>query len=261
MKNNMRIITTVLFICLACLSATAQKNKQDSDIKGMYDLYNNVEKMLPGGWKIARREEKRGQPYFVIFNDRTYLVPATTPYEGEPHKEEEWAKKTGYRFDYEIHLYFNPSSEETYLQYKQSTAETKNTPTPPTNPTPTPTTTNKNVLNGTLEEVLADIENKYGIKELAFDKDAGTYAAFTKSEKDRLVNYLLAKEYYAGRPQISINLPIGAAPMLFVKNHATKEVYTIEIRHKYSTNDYHIYPKYVTSEAQKIEQFIYNTLK
>jgi hypothetical protein len=256
----MRIITTFLFICLACLPATAQKNKQGSSIKGMYDLYNDIDKMLPGGWDIARREEKPGQPYFVIFNDRTYLVPTSTPYEGEPHKEEEWAKKTGYRFDYEIHLYFSPSSEETYLQYKQNTAETKNTPITP-DPAPTPTTTNKNALNGTLEEVLADIENKYGIKELAFDKDAGTYAAFTKSEKDRLVNYLLAKEYYAGRPQISINLPIGASPMLFVKNHATNEVYNIEIKYKYSADDYRIYPKYVTSEAQKIEQFIYNILK
>lgn len=210
------------------------------------ELFKAVEKRLPGGWKIHLREEKKGQIYFVILRDEAYFVRTEVPYEGEPHEEEAWAKKNGQKLAYELHLYLEPFPYETYLLTR---------PQQNINNEPKTTTTTQSELKvGDVQEVITDIENKYGIKEIAFDKDAGTYAAFNKDEKDRLVNYLFAKEYYAGRPQI-IQTPTISSNFLYVKD------YMVNLKRKYSTDDYRIYPKYITTEAERIEQYIITLLQ
>lgn len=227
-------------------TANTSTSSSNGDVIDKYDLFKIIQRKLPATWLIAQREDKPGQMYFVISRSNSYLVRNEIPYSGDPTQEDAWAKKNGNELPYEIHLLFEPYSYDAYKALRSANNSTVTAPISNTTTSLSPST-----LAG--KELIADLENKYGIKEIAFDKDANTYAAFSKDEKDRLVNFLLAKEYYGGRPLV-VNTG-GPLPTFYVKDNM------VAIRYKYPIEEFRVYPKQVAAEAQRIEQIIKEALQ
>ena len=226
-------------------AANTSTSSSNGDVIDKYDLFKIIQRKLPATWLIAQREDKPGQMYFAISRSNSYLVRNEIPYSGDPTQEDAWAKKNGNELPYEIHLLFEPYSYDAYKALRGSN----------TDAVPASSSTTASLSPSTLagKELIADLENKYGIKEIAFDKDANTYAAFSKDEKDRLVNFLLAKEYYGGRPLV-VNTG-GPLPTFYVKDNM------VAIRYKYPIEEFRVYPKQVAAEAQRIEQIIKEALQ
>lgn len=228
----------MLSVALCCFFAAmplvfAQKNANDNDVIDKYDLFKIVQRKIPNNWLIAQREDKPGQIYFAISRTDASLVRSEVSYTGEASQEETWAKKNGNTLPYEIHITFESYSYEAYKAAKGGTTAVVEAPI--------------------AKKTLADLEDKLGMKEMAFDKDAGTYAAFSKDDKNKLVNFLLTKEYYSGQPQVVYsNVEL---PTYYVKDNI------VTIKFKYPREEFRVYPKQIADEAERIEQIIKDALQ
>lgn len=246
----LRLAIPILLLIIAGTLAgshtlNAQKKDDSNNLIHRYDLFKELKRRLPANWEIYSREGKQANSsYFAIIRKNSWRVNRSSTYNGPAEKEEEWAKTKGEEIPFEMHLKFEPADN--------SIANVSMAP-----PVASQTTTSA-VAKPPNEEIITALEEKYKISELEKNEDTKTYMAYTKEEKDRLVYFMLSKEYYT---ESSGNIQqIIAPPVSVPKNETGPALYVKDFRivfdYLYSTNEYRPYPKSIDNELNNIETLI-----
>lgn len=196
-----------------------KENKQDENTvdfdeeKILYkvELYKELERWLSKGWKITERGDN-----YIITKENVIVVNDRKGFEtsADPRKEESFARIRYTSKPFEITIRFEKYSLEKYLTQKNQKID--------------------------LVTALDDLEKKYRLDEIYYNKDTGLYVALEKDEKNRLAKYYLAKEAIQGN--------MTDAPIYYVRDYG---VYL-----DYKKDYFRIFPQQIEREIDKIVLYI-----
>lgn len=244
------LLWVLLLITLNGISGSQNLRAQSKDTSGLihrYELFAQLRHRLPSKWEINMRKESNKDYFAIIYND-SWRINRSQIYKGPPEKEGAWAKANGEDIDFEIHLIFEPADN-----YVAQTARGQQTTSSPITSTTTTKEPNK--------EIIKELEEKYKIDELEKSENTKTYTAYTKEEKDRLVYFMLSKEYYtpSGSSTQTVIIPPTVPKnndnsLLYVKD------YSVRFEYRYPLEEYQPYPKSILNDVENIENLIRNII-